>query len=51
MKGGVLLTKSVSHQPGYQINKEVKWTAMTGMLDLRDILQLVIDALNDRAFT
>ena len=51
IKGKFFLVERVSHQPNYQINKEVKWTAMAGMLDLRDIFQLVVDCFNDRAFT
>ncbi|SFI20477.1 hypothetical protein SAMN05428978_10024 [Nitrosomonas sp. Nm34] len=37
IKRGFLLAKGASHQSSSQINKEVNWAAMTGMLDLRDI--------------
>ena len=40
----------VSHQPGHQINEEVERATMAGMLDLRDVFELVIDGLDDRAF-
>ena len=42
------LTEGVSHQPGDHVDKEVEWTAMAGMLDLRDVVQLIIDSLADR---
>ena len=42
------LTEGVSHQPGDHIDKEIEWAAMAGMLDLRDVFQLIIDSLADR---
>ena len=44
------LAEGISHQPGDHIDKEVEWVAMAGMLDLRDVFELVIDSLDDRAF-
>ena len=43
------LAEGVSHQPSDPIDKEVEWAAMAGMLDLRDVFELVIDGLDDRA--
>jgi hypothetical protein len=37
--------EGVSHQPGYQINKKVKWGIMIGMFGLRE----AVDCLNERA--
>ena len=42
------LAEGISHQPGDHIDKEVEWAAMAGMLDLRDVFQLIIDSLADR---
>ena len=42
---------SVSYQTSNQVNGEVGWTAVPGMLDLRDAFQLIIDGLDDEAFT
>ncbi|AKH36736.1 hypothetical protein AAW31_01210 [Nitrosomonas communis] len=50
IKRGFLLAKSVSHQSGYQIDKEANWAAMTGMLDLRQVPQWIINGFNNRAF-
>ena len=40
-------TATISNQAAQDINKEILKTAMTCMLDLRDILQLIDDRFND----
>lgn len=42
---------TVGNQTGGQVDQEVREAAMAGMFDLRDVLELVIDGLNDAAFT
>jgi hypothetical protein len=39
----------VGDKPGNQVNEEVRYSSMTDVLDLRDILQLIVDRLNDRS--
>ena len=41
---------SVSYQISDQVDGEVGWTAVPGMLDLRDVFQLIIAGLDDEAF-
>ena len=48
---GFLRQVSVGNQAGQQIDHEIGRTAMASMLDLRDILELVNDGLDDRPFT
>lgn len=48
---GHLLVECVSRQPSHQINKEIRWVAMARMFDLQGVFQLIIDNLNNRAFT
>src|SRR5947209_8137645 len=43
----LLLSESVSNQTCDQIDEEVHRTAMTRVLNLRDILQLIVDRFND----
>jgi hypothetical protein len=38
---------AVSNQPSHQVHQEVDRAAMTRMLDLADILELIIDRFND----
>ncbi len=40
----------VSNESGDQVGHEVENTAMASMLDLRVILELIVDRLNERAF-
>ena len=42
---------SIRDQPANQVRHEVHWTAMPRMLNLRDVLQLVDNGFDDRAFT
>jgi hypothetical protein len=44
---GFLGLTTVSDQPTDDIDQAVDWAAMAGMLNLRNILQLVNDGLND----
>ena len=50
MKRWLLGLMAISNQPGNQIDQEIVDTAMPRMGDLRNILQLVIDRLNDGPF-
>lgn len=38
---------SIGDQTGYQVDEKVKWTAKARMLNLRNILELVIDRFDD----
>lgn len=40
---------TVSDETSEQIDDKVKWTAMSGMLNLRDVLELIVDGLHDGA--
>jgi len=41
---------AVGNQPSDQVNQEVDGAAMTRMLDLRDVFELIGDGLDDGAF-
>ena len=41
---------TVGDQPRQEVDQEVEGTAMAGMLDLTDVLELVIDRLDQRPF-
>ena len=47
MKRRFLWLQTISDQSSDQIDKEINKAAMSGMLDLRNVLQLVIDGLDD----
>ena len=42
--------QTISDQASNNIDEEVDWTAMPGMLDLRNILELVDDTFNNGSF-
>jgi len=39
---------AVGDESSEEVHEEVEWTAMAGVLDLADVLELVIDTLDDR---
>jgi hypothetical protein len=39
---------AVSNEPSDQVDQEVDWATMAGMLDLADVFELIIDGLDDR---
>jgi len=41
----------ICNESSYNIHQEVSWTSMPCMLNLRDILQLVMNSLNDGSFS
>lgn len=45
------LAEGIRYEPGEQIDKEVERAAMPGMFNLRDIFQLIVDGLDEGAFT
>ena len=40
----------IGHQTSQQINNKIIKTTMARVLNLRDVLQLVVDGLNNKAF-
>ena len=46
-----LWLQTISDQACNQIDKEIDKATVSGMLDLRNVLQLVIDGLDDRTFS
>lgn len=50
MKSGLLRANTIDNQARNQIDKEVENAAMAGVFDLRNVLELVIDGFNNRAF-
>ena len=42
---------AIGNQATHQIDEEIHWTAMTRVLDLRDIFQLVNNCLDNRALS
>ena len=42
--------ESISQQATEQVEQEIGRAAMAGMHNLRDIFELIVDGLNDRAF-
>ena len=42
---------AIGNQPGDQVDQEVGWAAVAGMLNLRDILQLVVNRFDDGPLT
>ena len=50
IQGRVFGLKTVSNQPGDEIDQEVERAAMAGMLNLGNIFELVVDSLDDGAF-
>ena len=47
IEGRFMGLMSVSNQTGNQINEKVKRAAMSGVLDLGNVLELVIDGFDD----
>ena len=47
VKRGFLGLMAVSDQPTQEIDTEIERTAMTGMLNLRDVLELVVNGFDD----
>src|SRR3990172_3803257 len=41
---------AISNQTANEIDKEVNWTAMARMFDLRNVFELINDGLNNSAF-
>ena len=50
MQARFFVLMAVGNEPGNQMNHKIGGTAMTGMLNLRNVLELVNDGLNNRAF-
>ena len=50
-EGRLLGLATIGNQSANEIDQEVDGTAMAGMLDLRDILELVNDGLHHRTFS
>lgn len=50
MKARFFLLMAVGDESSQQINYKIDRTTMMSMLDLRDILESVNDAFNDRSF-
>lgn len=50
-KGWFLRLKAVGNQPGDQMSHEIDGAAMTGVFNLRDVLELINDGFNDGALT
>src|SRR5690242_19072824 len=50
MQTRLFVLMTVSDQPSKQMDDKIRRTAMTSMLDLRNILELVNDGLNNRSF-
>ena len=50
MNGRFLGLPGIGNQASQHTDHKVDRTAMAGMLDLRDVLQLVVDGLNDETF-
>src|SRR5579859_5619790 len=50
MQTWLFVLMTVGNEPGKQMHHKIGWTAMTRMLNLRNILELVDDGLNDRSF-
>ena len=48
MKRGFLGLVAVGDQPCQEVRQEIVRAAMAGVLDLADILELVVDALDNR---
>ena len=47
MQARFFVLMTVGKQPGNQMDDKIGGTAMAGMLDVRNILELVNDRLND----
>ena len=47
---GLLGLETVSDQATEEMDDKIRWAAMTRMLDLADVLELVVDGLNDGPF-
>ncbi len=50
VEGGLFVLIGVGDKTGDQVDHEIENTSMAGMLDLRDILKLIVDRLDERAF-
>jgi len=48
MERGLLRLVAVGNQSAEDVNEAMNRTAVAGMLDLRDVLELVDDRLNNR---
>ena len=51
IKRRFLWLQTISNQACDQIDKEIDKAAMSGMFDLRNVLQLVVDGFDDCAFS
>ena len=51
MQGWFLGLEIIGDQAGEQIDQKVNWAAMARVLNLRDVLELVIDGLDYSTFT
>ena len=40
----------IGNESSYTINQEVGWASMPGVLNLRDVLELIMNSLNDGSF-
>lgn len=50
MEGGFLWLMTVGGQAGEEMNEDVERAAMAAVLDLADVLELVVNALDERPF-
>ena len=51
MQTGLFILMTVSEEPCNQVDDKIGRAAMTRVLNLRNVLELVNDTLNDRSFT
>ena len=51
MEAGLFVLMAVSNEPSNQMDDKIGWAAVTRMLDLRNVLELVNDGLDDGPFT
>lgn len=49
-EGGFLGLATIGDEASEEVNQEIKRAAVTSMLNVTNILELVVDALNDRPF-
>ena len=49
MQRGPLGLVTIGDQPAKGVNEEIVRAAMASVLDLRDVIELVVDALDERA--
>jgi hypothetical protein len=48
MQGGLLGLMAIGDQPAQEVDEEIVGAAVAGMLNLADILEFIVDALDDR---